>query len=179
MHLISAKRVRVDRGVPLQTKLCLVLLLASIMLGCSHTYRLYPVQGPLAAQTPSLVLFVKVKGVEGTAGARSGSASVVLNDGEICNGRWTLVPRVQVPKDATAANAPATNGMSSVWDTVYGSGFYVSHVMGGRGFYAQAVVSGNRGTALDMEIYGLGTTTQNGPIGVAKDNKDNVYKMIW
>jgi hypothetical protein len=162
----------------LKKKLCLVLLLAFIMLGCSHTYRLYLVQGPLAAQTPSLVLFAKVTGVEGTAGARSGGVSVVLNDGEVCNGRWTLVPRVQVPKDATAAHAPATKGMSSVWDTVYGSGFYVSHIVGGRGFYAQAVVSGNRGTVLNMEIYGLGTPAQNGPIGVAKDSQDNVYKMV-
>lgn len=148
------------------------------MLGCSHTYRLYPVQGPLA-QTPALVLFAKVTGVEGTAGARSGSVSVVLNDGEVCNGKWAVVPRVQVPKDAAAANAPVTNDMSSVWDAVYGSGFYVAHIVGGRGFYAQAVVSGNHGTVISVEIYGVGTPAQNGPIGVAKDNKDNVYKMVW
>jgi hypothetical protein len=69
--------------------------------------------------------------------------------------------------------------MISSWDTVYGQGFYVSHIVGGRGFYAQAVVTGNRGTVLDMEIYGIGTPDQSGPIGVAKDNKDNVYKMVW
>jgi hypothetical protein len=163
----------------LKKKLCFVLFLAFITSGCSHTYRLYVVEGPLAAQTPSLVLFAKVKGVQGTAGAKSGSISVVLHDGEICSGRWTVVPRVEVPKNATAADAPATNGMSSVWDTVYGSGFYVSHILGRGGFHAQAVVSGNEGTVLDMEIYGIGTPAQNGPIGVAKDNKGNVYKMVW
>jgi hypothetical protein len=126
-----------------------------------------------------LVLFAKVTGVEGTAGTKSGSVSVVLNDGEVCNGRWISVSRVKVPKDATAANTPATNDMLSVWDTVYGSGFYVSHIVGGGGFYAQAVVPGNRGTVLNLEIYGIGTHAQNGPIGVAKDNKGNIYKLVW
>ncbi len=163
----------------MKNKLCFALFLAFVMLGCSHTYRLYPVQGPLAAQAPSKVLFAKVKGVEGTAGAKSGSVSIVLGDGEICNGQWTLVPRVQIPKDATTANAPPTSGMSSAWDAVYGPGFYISHIMGARGFYSQAVVSGNRGTVLSLEIYGIGTPDQAGPIGVVKDNKNNIYKMVW
>ena len=117
----------------MKNKLCLVLLGISTMLGCSRTARLYPVQGPLSAQTPLPVLVAKVTGA-----FSPGTISVVLSDGEICKGRWTQVPPVQVPQGANTANAPATNGMSSVWDTVYGSGFYVSHVLGAR-FYARAV----------------------------------------
>ena len=161
----------------MKNKLCLVLLEISTMLGCSRTARLYPVQGPLSTQTPLPVLVAKVTGA-----FSPGSISVVLSDGEICKGRWTRVPPVQVPKGANTANAPVTNGMSSVWDTVYGSGFYVSHVLGAR-FYAQAVASGNQGTVLNAEMYRPVGEHENNPVsaikGVARDNKDNIYKLVF
>jgi len=103
-------------------KLGVLLLGISVMLGCARTYRFYPVQGPLSAQTPSPVLVAKMTGA-----ISSGSISVVLSDGEVCTGRWVEMPRVQVPKGANTATVPA-DSMSSVWDTVYGSGYYVSHV---------------------------------------------------
>jgi len=72
--------------------------------------------------------------------------------------------------------------MSSVWDTVYGSGFYVSHVLGAR-FYAQAVASGNQGTVLDAEMYRPVGEHESNPLnaikGVARDNKDNIYKLVF
>ena len=40
-----------------------VLLAVSLMAGCSATLRLYPVQGPLSAQTPPPVFTGKVTGV--------------------------------------------------------------------------------------------------------------------
>jgi hypothetical protein len=49
-------------GVSVKKKLCLLLLGISTMLGCTHTARLYPVQGPLSAQTPLPVLFAKIMG---------------------------------------------------------------------------------------------------------------------
>jgi len=136
------------------------------MLGCTHTSRLYPVQGPLATQTPALVLFAKL------TGATNGNISIVLSDGEVCKGRWARVPQVQSPKDATAAVATETDDMSSVWDTVYGSGFYVAHIVGAHNYY-QAVLSGNRGTVLNFEM--LGGLAK----GVVKDNKGNIYKFVW
>jgi hypothetical protein len=70
--------------------------------------------------------------------------------------------------------------MSPVWDSIYGPGFYVSRVLGAR-YYAQAVISGNRGTVLNVEMYRPvgGPDNDIGVIkGVAKDNKDNVYKLV-
>jgi hypothetical protein len=87
---------------------------------------------------------------------------------------------VKVPKGVNAATIPATNGMQPAWDTVYGSGFYVSHVLGAR-LYAHAVASGDRGTVLNVEIYrseGEHEGSRDGASkGVATDNKDNVYKL--
>jgi hypothetical protein len=88
---------------------------------------------------------------------------------------------VKVPKDPNAASVPA-NGMQSAWDTVYGSGFYVSHVLGTR-LYAQAVATGDRGTILNVEMYKPGDEREErrdrGAKGIAKDNKDNIYKLAW
>ena len=155
----------------MKLKLCILLLGISLMLGCSRTYRFYPVQGPLSTQTPSPVLVAKLTGA-----ISSGNISVVLSDGEVCKGRWAEVPRVQVPKGANTATAPADN-MSSVWDTVYGSGFYVAHVLGARN--ARGTASGNRGTVLNLEMYATPEGEHTFVIkGVATDNKDNIYKVV-
>jgi len=157
----------------MKDKLCLILLGIFSMLGCSQTVRLYPVQGPLSAQTPLPVLAARLTGA-----LTSGDMSVVLNDGEICKGRWAQV-RPQTTIGAGTASVPASD-MSAVWDSVYGSGFYVSHVLGARA-YARAVMSGNRGTVLDVEMYrreGKHADNAAGAItGVARDNKGNVYKV--
>ena len=89
-----------------------------------------------------------------------------------------MVPRAQVPKGANTASAPTTNGMSSVWDTVYGSGYYVSHVLGARS--ARGMISGNRGTVLNVELYATPEGEHTFVIkGVAQDNKDNIYKVVY
>jgi len=108
-----------------------------------------------------------------------GTISFVLSDGEVCKGRWIIVNPVQAPKGVPVAAAPA-NGMASVWDSIYGPGYYVSRVLGAR-YYAQAVVAGNRGSVLNVEMYRPVDSTAGdiGSIkGVAKDNKDNIYKLV-
>jgi hypothetical protein len=156
-----------------KVKLCFLLLGISIMLGCSHTYRFYPVQGPLSAQTPLPVLVAKLTGA-----ISSGNISVVLSDGEVCKGQWAEVPRAKVPKGANTASAPEANGMSSVWDTVYGSGFYVSQVLGSTN--ARAVASGDRGTILNVELHATPEGEKTLIIkGIAKDNKGNIYKVVY
>ncbi|MGO9170301.1 MAG: hypothetical protein ACLP56_25825 [Candidatus Sulfotelmatobacter sp.] len=160
----------------MKTKLVSLLLGISMMLGCTHTVRFYPVQGPLSAQTPSPVLVGKVTGT-----ITPKDISVVLSDGEVCKGHWMIVHPVQVPKGSTTATAVTTNGMPSAWDTVYGSGFYVSHVLGAR-LYAQAAATGDRGTVLNVEMYRPANEREAIPSdsikGVAKDNKDNIYKLV-
>jgi hypothetical protein len=148
------------------------------MVGCTATARLYPVQGPLALQSPLPVFAGKLDG-----SANSGNVSFVMADGEVCKGRWTRVIPERAPKSTTAAvspasaNTPATSNMSSVWDVVYGSGYYVAHVLGDR-YYGQGVITGDRGTVVNVEFYHA-----NGPsthvAGVARDSKGNIYKMVF
>jgi hypothetical protein len=156
-------------------KLWSILVLSSVMLGCSvHKAQFYPVQGPLSAQTPVPVLVAKVNGI-----FTPGNISLVLDDGEVCKGRWTRVPAIQSPNGAAAAS-PASNEIAGAWDAVYGTGFYVSHILGAR-LHLEARLSGDRGTVLNAEMYRTGenASSELGPIrGVAKDNRGNIYKLV-
>lgn len=158
----------------MKNKFILVLFAISLVSGCRATGRLYPVQGPLSSQTPTPVLLAKLTGA-----FNSGNISVVLADGEICKGHWATVPRPEASKGATSTAPP--NEMASVWDTIYGPGFFVSHVLGKR-LYVQTALTGDRGTILNIEMYKPDTNAQNTVSsiqGVAKDSKDNIYKMAF
>jgi len=160
----------------MRSRLNVALLGFCVLSGCSLTGRLYPVKGPLATLSPSPVYVAKITGFR-----NSGDFSVVLGGGEVCNGRWQEVPRSNTSsKTGTPENMAATN-MSAEWDTVYGTGFYVAHVLGAK-LYARAVVTGNRGTILNVEIYrplDQAESKPGTPKGVAKDNKDNIYKLVF
>src|SRR5208337_3563936 len=164
-----------EGGLPMKTLLVLLLLCVSTLSGCA-TARLYPVQGPLSTKTPVPVYVAKVTGA-----FNSGNFSVVLGDGELCKGRWAQVTRPNTSSDATAATAVPANNLSAEWDTVYGTGFYLAHVLGAK-LYARAVVTGNRGTVLNVELYkpnSVENTTTAAIKGVAKDNKGNIYKVAF
>lgn len=94
--------------------------------------------------------------------------SVVLNDGEVCNGRWVFVNNVS-SNGSKPVTAPSTD-LSGAWDSIYGPNYYTSHVVGAR-YYAQAVARGNRGSVLNVELNGFDK-------GIAKDDKGNIYKLV-
>jgi hypothetical protein len=152
--------------------LILLIISASVMSACTVTGRLYPVQGPLSAQAPTPVFFAKIT---------PAAFSVVLSGGELCKGRRTQVAPTQAPKGANVASVQITAGdMSSVWDSVYGPGYYVAHVLGSY-YYYESVATGNRGTVIYVELY-LDDSESHGKYysfkGVARDNKGNIYKLI-
>jgi hypothetical protein len=74
--------------------------------------------------------------------------------------------------------------MAQLWDSIYGDGFYVAHVLGTR-LYARASLKANNGDTLKVEFYrpeneGNVTTTIASLIkGVAKDDKGNAYKITF
>jgi hypothetical protein len=155
--------------------LALSLLCVCTLTGCA-TARLYPVQGPLSSQNPPPVYVAKFSGA-----FNSGDLSVVLGGGEVCKGHWAQVPRPNTPQAATTAAAATGDNLSAEWDTVYGTGFYVAHVLGTR-LYARAVLTGNRGTTLNVELYKpdkVENTSVSAIKGVAKDDKGNIYKVAF
>jgi hypothetical protein len=159
----------------MKSLLVLSLLCVSTLTGCA-TARFYPVQGPLSSRTPPPVYVAKL-----SDGFSSGNLSVVLDGGEVCKGRWAQVPRPNSSNAAATAAAAAPDNLSAEWDTVYGTGFYVANVLGTR-LYARAVLTGNRGTTLNVELYKpdkVENTTIGAIKGVAKDDKGNIYKVAF
>jgi len=165
-----------------KSHLAVVLLGVSVLPGCAATARLYPVHGPLSTQTPLPVYVAKL-----AHGLKSGNFSAILNNGEVCKGRWELVPPSNSSKGATTAGVPSANNMSAEWDTIYGPGFYSNEVLGAD-FYMRAVLTGNRGTLLNVEMFANQSpepsARHDDPItrimkGVAKDNKGNTYNLVF
>lgn len=148
------------------------ILCVSLLSGCSATARLYPVAGPLSTHNPTPVYVGKITGF-----ASSGGFSAVLENGEVCKGQWSIVARPNASSNANAA-APQEN-LAAEWDSVYGTGFYVAHVLGAK-LYGRGTATGNSGTLLSFEIY-RPEDAENVPHGsvkgVAKDNNGNVYKL--
>lgn len=142
-----------------------VAVILFLFTGCTTTTTalLYPVEGPLSAQLPLPVLKAVASGV----GGNSGSITMIAPDGERFEGKWS----------SAAGSGVSFNSMSlfSQYGTIYGSGFYVSP---GRGQNpGRAFMVGDRGTTIDVEFV-TGAGTANG-FGFAKDNKGNVYKVLF
>jgi len=155
--------------------LALYLCMGAVLLGgCSATARLYPVQGPLAAQNPPPVFVGKL-----SDGLHSGTLKVSLDNGEVFQGRWAQVERPA--KSNNGVTAGAANTLATEWDTVYGPGFYVAHVLGSR-LYAKSELTGSHGSVLYAELYkpDKGDEQSISSIkGVAKDDKGNIYKIAF
>jgi len=136
----------------------LVLLALSIS-ACESTWHLYPVQGPLATQSPSLILTATL-----TRQTEPPTLQLTLPSGESCRGSVAQV----LPTD------PAARSMSTVWDAVYGSGFFVAHVLGST-LLNGGQLTGTQGTTLNVQFLQV----PGGIRGVASDNQGNVFKLLW
>jgi len=149
----------------------LFMLLLILVSGCSKTATLYPVEGPMSKQFPLPVITATVDGITGN----TGNISLVLADGEMCTGRWSSVAPMSVSYSDISAFGTAKSGLSSAWATIYGSGFSIANLPGvNRG---EAMLVGNKGTVIHVEFY-TGSGTASG-VGVAKDNKGNIFKVIF
>jgi hypothetical protein len=109
------------------------------------------------------------------SGVLSGTISVVLENGEVCKGSWAFISKTAPEKSDAVARGPALSHMPADWDSVYGSGYYVAHVVGTR-LYARALLTGNMGTTITVELSNE-TNTRGHTKGVAEDDKGNVFKV--
>jgi hypothetical protein len=142
----------------------LALSCACLLSGCYASLRLYPVRGPLAEQTPPQAFTAKLTAPPGL------TFSVALANGETFQGKVKILagpPPAPLAPNPPPAVPPQPN-LASAWDSVYGPGFYVAHVVGYQ--LGQAVLTGSQGTVIQVEIWNAR--------GVAVDNKGNIYKLV-
>jgi len=148
-----------------------VVLIAAALSGCSTTATLFPIEGPMSKLSPVPVLRARAHGITGN----TGNISLTMPDGELCKGRWSSIAPMAYRSSTGSATATVTNDMASVWARVYGSGFSMANVPGVN--KGEAVLVGNRDTTIQVEFY-TGSGTANGT-GVAKDNKGNIFKVLF
>jgi hypothetical protein len=163
----------------MKTKLFLVLLCVCLVAGCAPAFgqKLYPVQGPLATQTPVPVFSAKVKNPMFSIGSlktSSGSITWLLANGEKLQGKLA-VPLVKASSANTKTlgapdSYPPQPNLAFAWDAIYGQGYYVAHVLG-KSIWQEAF-TGDQGTVLQVE-------SMNNYSGVAVDNKGNIYKVVF
>ena len=156
----------------MKTKLCALFLAVAMLSGCYGYMHFYPAQGPLAGQTPLPVFKAKFGDFSGS------EITLPFVAGEVCRGTWTRVDRNTNANGTQTVSAAGKPDMAAVWDAVYGPGFYTAHVLGNK-FYGTGVLTGDRGSTVDLEFIGAGHEEGSAPRGVARDNKGNIYKVVF
>jgi hypothetical protein len=150
----------------------LVLIVLTLISGCATTATVYPIEGPISKISPLPVMKARVDGIMGN----SGNISMTMPDGEACSGKWSsIAPQMEMFSSQTGNAFVNSGNLSSAWATVYGSGFMAGNVPGVN--KGEAVMVCDKGTVIQVEFY-TGSGTANGT-GVAKDNKGNVFKVLF
>jgi len=150
------------------------LILASVSIfiislsGCFVAADLHPVHGPATLESHKAVL-------KPSGAFSSGKFYADLQEDRVfgddeCKGRW---------KSAAPPASAGANDMASVWDTVYGDGYYQLQVL-----LAKKCARGS-GTCkekriLDAEICLINNRSSKATrVGVAKDSTGNIYKIVF
>ena len=134
-----------------------------LLSSCTTTANFYPVEGPLSEQNPIPVIVASVDGIMGN----TGNIFLTMPDGENCKGKWSSAAGVSV--------SVGTVNLFSQYASIFGTGFSVSNTPGvNRG---EAILLGDRGAKIEVEFY-TGSGTANG-YGLAKDNRGNIYKLLF
>ncbi len=130
--------------------------------GCSTIEipaRAYPVEGPLV----SLGIAKPIEAIFSWDGSGHGKISFTLNDGEICTGEYN-----------TIAWSSSTSFFGEIeYRKYWGRSVSLSGMQ-----YGQAITYGDKGTIIQAEYFVSSFSLKHG-YGLAKDNKENVYKIMF
>jgi hypothetical protein len=144
--------------------------------------KLYPLQGPLASQTPPPVFAGQVKRPMFGLGAEVKLLkSWTVANGEVLEGKCTEVTAASANTKTPGApeSYPPQPNLAFAWDAIFGSGYFAAHILGRKVW--QGIFKGGQGTILQVEMREqLGPERNNDRYrGAAVDNKGNVYKVVW
>lgn len=142
-----------------------MVIVATLALGgcLTQTVNMYPVQGPLSKQIPLPVVAAVADGIAGN----TGDITLTMPDREACKGKWSSAAPQQV--------AVSSGSLFSMYGSLAGYSVTAGNVPGvNRG---EAFIACDRDTTIQLEFF-TGSGTANG-YGVAKDSRQNVYKLIF
>jgi len=144
----------------------IIVLATALLGGCAVMVpgHLYPVQGPLSKESTPPIYTVTLNG----GVLPSGSITVHLASGINCRGDWRAI----------SADDPTARQMSVEWDDVYGSGYFVAHVLGKRTF-ARAALTCTNAEKLNLEFLVVKPGEPSSTIGVVSDSAGNIFKLSF
>jgi hypothetical protein len=135
-------------------------LVALLLVGCSRDGTMVAVEGPLSVARPAPVITFRADG------AASGHGRVTMNfPDDICQGRWAGASRQVI--------SVGSGSLISQYGSVYATGYSVS---GGGQVPIEALLTCAKGRTIQAQL--VGGTGGHG-FGIAKDNDENVYKMLF
>jgi hypothetical protein len=140
------------------TRLTLTAILSLGMVGCAlGIIHLYPAESAAPGQPPKPI-------ISGTI-IYTGFATVSFKgpDGEKFSGPCPI-----------GSAAGVNDDLKGAWDSVYGQGDYLAHVVGSP-THCTAKLTGTKGTIFRLEAY---NETAETPLkGIAEDSNGNIYKV--
>ena len=143
------------------TRRTLTAILSLTISGCAlGIIHLYPVESAAPGQPPRPILSGTITYVAAFA-----TVSFKTPDGERFSGPCTVGSAAGVNDDLKAA-----------WDSVYGQGDYLAHVIGSPS-HCTAKLAGTKGTIFRLEAYN--ETAQTPLKGIAEDSNSNIYKVAF
>ena len=168
----------------MKTAVIVAILTSCLVSGAIPAFgqKLYPLQGPLASQTPPPVFTGQVKRPMFGLGAEVKllKSWTVANE-EVLEGKCTEVTAASANTKTPGApeSYPPQPNLAFAWDAIFGSGYFAAHILGGKVW--QGIFKGEKGTILQVELREqLGPERINDHYrGAAVDNKGNVYKVVW
>ena len=140
-------------------RLFLAIIIAGASTGCAvGGIHLYPVGASSAGQPQKSILSGSIIYAPVFA-----TISFRLQDGEKFSGPCTF-----------GSPAGVNDDLKATWDSVYGQGDYLAHVVGS-GTHCTATLTGSKGTVFHIESY---NETAETPVkGIAQDSNGNIYKL--
>jgi hypothetical protein len=142
-------------------RFALAAILSLSIAGCGlGIIQLYPVESAAPGQPPKPIL-------RGTITYVTAFATVSFKgpDGEKFSGPCTF-----------GSAAGVNDDLKAVWDSVYGQGDYLAHVVGSP-THCTAKLNGTKGTIFRLEAYN--ETAQTPLKGIAEDSNGNIYKVAF
>jgi hypothetical protein len=99
--------------------------------GSAFAQRLYPVEGPIASQTPQPVFKGHISHpIFGVSPLFMLLRSWTVANGEVLQGKPKKVKASSVNNPVPSASAPPQPNLAFAWDAVYGPGYFVGHILG-------------------------------------------------
>lgn len=130
---------------------------------CTRRFTLYPVEGPLSHETPVVVM----TGVADGLSRGTGTLRAVLPDAGTCEGQWAASARSE-------SVSTISGGLIGTYGSTYFAGTGVT--VDGRGIRCAGVLICSDGRVVDMDF--VAAPGAHG-FGIARDNRGNVYRLIF